>query len=130
MQPIHPISAKSCKNLLGKPVFLVLKDGSRLFGVLHRVDNNRLTIGDEPLANVSAKPKKTAKKQTATKSKTAKTTKKQTPAEQSAPEQETPAGLISFGFWGPPPEAPAPAPAPRSWDVPLDNVGAMFTETE
>ncbi|MGG1519254.1 hypothetical protein ABE504_27905 [Paenibacillus oryzisoli] len=125
MQPIHPISAKSCKHLLGKPVFLVLKDGSRLFGVLHRVDNNRLTIGEETLASVSAKPKKTAKKTTATKSKPAKTARKQTPAEQSAPEQETPAGLISFGFWGPPPEAPAP----RSWDVPLDNVGAMFTET-
>ncbi|MDR6881711.1 hypothetical protein [Bacillus sp. 3255] len=124
MQPIHPISEKSCKSLCGKSVLLLLNDGSQVYGVLSRLDKNKLVLNDE------ARPKLSTK----TMSKKGKKTAKAKSTQENAV-QEEPAfpvmGIepVRLSFFGGLPFFGGPAPAQEGpIDIPLNQVAAMFSE--
>ncbi|OPH56155.1 hypothetical protein BC351_28710 [Paenibacillus ferrarius] len=118
MQPIHPITAKSCRSHCGKPVLIYLNDGSQIFGILSRLDKNNLILNEE------ARPKlNSAKKSGKSASKTIKT--KQSKTASSNPALSEPPG--GFSFFGLPLFGPAPGPL-GAFVIPLDRVAAIFSE--
>ncbi|MCD1259919.1 hypothetical protein B5M42_013870 [Paenibacillus athensensis] len=48
MQRIDPVTEASCRPHCGKPVLIYLHDGTEVYGVLSRVDKDRLHLGDTP----------------------------------------------------------------------------------
>ena len=46
MKRIDPICEGECRPYYGKPVVLILKDGSEVSGVLSRVENGQLILND------------------------------------------------------------------------------------
>ncbi|WP_173227386.1 hypothetical protein [Paenibacillus alba] len=118
MQPIHPITAKSCRSLCGKPVLIYLNDGSQIFGVLSRLDKNNLILNEE------ARPKlNSTKKRGKSTAKTVKT--KQSKTVSSNPALNEPP--IGYSFFGLPLFGPAPGPL-GALEIPLDRVAAIFSE--
>lgn len=59
MKAIQPISTEQCRPYYGKPVCVVLRDGTELFGTLSRFDGNKLILNEE--ATVSTKKTKAIK---------------------------------------------------------------------
>jgi len=47
MKPIHPICEEQCREHYGKPVLVILRDGSELVGVLSRYDQDKLILNGE-----------------------------------------------------------------------------------
>jgi len=60
MEMISPVNAETCGPYMGRPVCAVLHDGSRYFGYLHSIDEQKLTLRMEPspAATSSAKKKR------------------------------------------------------------------------
>lgn len=44
MKHIHPIDEETCREHYGKPVLIVLRDGSELVGILSQYDNDKLIL--------------------------------------------------------------------------------------
>lgn len=44
MRPIHPITEQSCRDHYGKPVLIVLRDGSELVATLSKFDNDKIIL--------------------------------------------------------------------------------------
>jgi small nuclear ribonucleoprotein (snRNP)-like protein len=51
MQPIYPITDKTCRSLYGKPVLIFLNDGSEIYGVLSRIEKNKLILNEKKQKN-------------------------------------------------------------------------------
>ncbi|WP_028548888.1 hypothetical protein [Paenibacillus sp. UNC451MF] len=47
MKHIHPINEDTCREHYGKPVLIILRDGSELVGVLSRYDNGKLILNSQ-----------------------------------------------------------------------------------
>lgn len=47
MKPIHPICEEKCKEHYGKPVLVVLRDGSEFVGILSRFDQDKIYFNEE-----------------------------------------------------------------------------------
>ncbi|OXM83390.1 hypothetical protein [Paenibacillus rigui] len=55
MKHIHPISEEQCREHYGKPVLVILRDGSELVGVLSRYDQDKIILNGEPSAQAAHK---------------------------------------------------------------------------
>jgi small nuclear ribonucleoprotein (snRNP)-like protein len=120
MQPIHPITAETCKSLCGKPVLLYLNDGSQIFGVLNRFEKNTLILNDDAPPKLSSTTSKKKNKSSA-KTRTVKTNN-----ESSVPSSSEPV-LERLNFFGLPLFG-GTAPSSGAIDIPLDRVAVMFSE--
>ncbi|SDO81913.1 hypothetical protein SAMN04487897_12355 [Paenibacillus sp. yr247] len=122
MQPIHPITQKTCQGLYGKPVLIYLNDGSEIYGVLSRIEKNTLILNDDTLPKLNTSSKKTKKTVSNTKSVKTKTSKSQAqpPLQDQALEEYSYFGLPLFG-------GPTPGYT-RGFDIPLGSIAAMFSE--
>ncbi|UKS27275.1 hypothetical protein LOZ80_38575 [Paenibacillus sp. HWE-109] len=117
MQPIHPITEKSCRSFCGKPVLIYLINGSEIYGVLSRVEKNSLILNEETSPKLSS----TAKKGKPSKSLKTKQTK---PASHHPSLNPIPTNYSSFGlplFWG---AAQTPMAA---LNIPLSQISAIFS---
>ena len=122
MQPFHPITEKSCKNLVGKPVLVFLTNGSEIYGIVSRVEKNKLILNDDRQANTKSSSKNT--KPTLTKKGKKKQAQPVTPTQPSTEDQLSSFGLIRFG-------GPLQAPTARPTgpvDIQIDYIAAMFSE--
>ncbi|NQX63700.1 hypothetical protein [Paenibacillus qinlingensis] len=122
MQPFHPITEKSCKNLVGKPVLVYLTNGSEIYGIVSRVEKNKLILNDNQKPSIKSSSKST--KPTPAKKGKKKQAQPDAPA-QTAPED----GLSSFGlirFGGPLQASPDRPTGPV--DIQIDYIAAMFSE--
>ncbi|KRF09590.1 hypothetical protein ASG89_15325 [Paenibacillus sp. Soil766] len=122
MQPFHPITAKSCKNLIGKPVLVYLTNGSEIYGIVSRVEKNKLILNDNQEASIKSSSKNT--KPTPTKKGKKKQAQPVSPNQPSTQEQLSSFGLIRFGG---PLQAP-PAKPTRPVDIQIDYIAALFSE--
>lgn len=120
MQPIDPITEKTCKTLCGKSVLLYLNDGSQIFGVLSRLEKNTLILNEEARPTLSGATSK-KKGKTASKTKPVQTKKENSETSSSEPI------LMRLNFFGTPLFG-GPAPSPGAIDIPLDRVAVMFSE--
>ena len=59
MQPFHPITEKSCRSLVGKPVLVYLTNGSEIYGIVSRVEKNKLILNDNRQAKLKSASKNT-----------------------------------------------------------------------
>ncbi|NEW09826.1 hypothetical protein GK047_28305 [Paenibacillus sp. SYP-B3998] len=64
MQRIYPITEKSCNAQCGKPVLVFLHDGLEIYGVLSRVEKEKLILNDQSSSVSSSTTKKSAKVKT------------------------------------------------------------------
>ncbi|MDR6554177.1 hypothetical protein [Paenibacillus qinlingensis] len=119
MQPFHPITEKSCRNLIGKTVLIYLSNGSEIYGIVSRVEKNKLILNDEQPAKVKSALK--TSKPTLTKKAKKKQVQPDTPAPLTNEDQLSSFGLIRFG--GPPQTRPT-GPV----DIQIDYIAAMFSE--
>ncbi|KQX45428.1 hypothetical protein [Paenibacillus sp. Root444D2] len=124
MQPIYPITDKTCQSFYGKPVLIFLNDGSEIFGVLSRIEKNKLILNDDATPKLNTTTKKT--KKNISKSKTVKAKQAKSPDQTSfsgtAAEGYSSFGLPLLSFGG-------AAPGYRgAIDIQLENVAAMFSE--
>ncbi|MEW9700574.1 hypothetical protein [Paenibacillus sp. SI8] len=94
MQPIYPITEKSCFAHYNKPVLMFLNDGTEIYGVLSRVEKGKLILNEPPAAVASKTVKKTTKK-------TAKVKNKQSKAKSQVLEQPPASG--EYPVFGIPP---------------------------
>lgn len=126
MQPIHPITDKTCRSLYGKPVHIFLNDGSQIYGVLSRIEKNKLILNDDAASKLNSSTKKT--KKNISKSKTVKTkTKQAKPLDQTSFSGSVDEGYSSFGL----PLLSFGGVAPGyqgAIDIQLENIAAMFSE--
>ncbi|MEI7025111.1 hypothetical protein [Paenibacillus sp. y28] len=60
MHVIHPICEEKCKPFYGRPVCVVMHDGTRYFGTLSRLHNNELILNEAAPAGISHKSSLTA----------------------------------------------------------------------
>ncbi|CAH1209920.1 hypothetical protein PAECIP111891_03441 [Paenibacillus allorhizoplanae] len=118
MQPFHPITEKSCKNLVGKPVLVFLTNGSEIYGIVSRVEKNKLILNDNQQANTKSSSKST--KPTLNKKGKKKQAQPVAPTQPSTEDQLSSFGLIRFG--GPPVRPTGPV------DIQIDYIAAMFSE--
>jgi hypothetical protein len=59
MKQIDPISEENCREHYGKPVLVILKDGSELVGVLSRYNQDKIVLNSEaPLETTVQRSKK------------------------------------------------------------------------
>jgi small nuclear ribonucleoprotein (snRNP)-like protein len=122
MQPFHPITEKSCKNLVGKPVLVFLTNGSEIYGIVSRVEKNKLILNDDRKANTKSSSRNT--KPTPTKKGKKKQAQPVPPTQPSTEDQLSSFGLIRFG-------GPLQAQAARPTgpvDIQIDYIAAMFSE--
>lgn len=122
MQPIYPITDKTCRSLYGKPVLIFFNDGSEIYGILSRIEKNKLILNDDSASKLSSTTKKT--KKTISKSKAIKT-KQAKPLVQNPFSDTEGEGFSSFGlplFGGIAPGFQGPI------DIQLENIAAMFSE--
>lgn len=122
MQPFHPITAKSCKNLIGKPVLVYLTNGLEIYGVVSRVEKNKIIINDKQQASTKSSSK-------STKPTSAKKGKKKQAPPTSPTQPSTDEGLSSFGLirFGGPSQVPAARPT-GPIDIQIDYIAALFSE--
>lgn len=122
MQPIYPITDKTCRSLYGKHVLIFLNDGSEIYGVLSRIEKNKLILNDDANSKLSTTTKKT--KKTISKSKAIKTNQAK-PLDQTSFSGTADEGYSSFGF----PLFGGMAPGYQDpIDIQLENIAAMFSE--
>ncbi|MGO4270496.1 hypothetical protein AB4Z22_11695 [Paenibacillus sp. TAF58] len=122
MQPIYPITDKTCRSLYGKHVLILLNDGSEIYGVLSRIEKNKLILNDDANPKLSTATKKT--KKTISKSKAIKT-KQAKPLDQTSFSGTAAESYSSFGF----PLFGGMAPGYQGpTDIQLENIAAMFSE--
>ncbi|WP_282939888.1 hypothetical protein [Paenibacillus sp. RC67] len=50
MRHIHPINEDTCREHYGKPVLIILRDGSELVGILSQYDNDKLILNRQVAA--------------------------------------------------------------------------------
>jgi hypothetical protein len=62
MYRIHPITEESCRPHCGKPVLVILADGTEIQGVLSRVSGGKLYLNEEGGAEAALSSKKTSVK--------------------------------------------------------------------
>jgi len=48
MQRIYPVTEAACRPHCGKPVLIYLHDGTEIYGVLSRVEKDRIILGETP----------------------------------------------------------------------------------
>ncbi|MDQ0878490.1 hypothetical protein QFZ77_007149 [Paenibacillus sp. V4I3] len=122
MQPIHPITDKTCRSLYGKPVLIFFNDGSEIYGILSRIEKNKLILNDDATPKLSTTTKKT--KKTISKSKTVKSKQAKSPNQTSfsgtADEGYSSFGLPLFGG--------VASGYQGAIDIQLENIAAMFSE--
>jgi hypothetical protein len=75
MQRIHPITEESCRPHCGKPVLVILADGTEIQGVLSRVDGGKLYLNDEGGDEATLSSKKAKIKSVRTRNKSRKARK-------------------------------------------------------
>jgi small nuclear ribonucleoprotein (snRNP)-like protein len=123
MQPFHPITEKSCKNLVGKPVLVFLTNGSEIYGIVSRVEKNKLILNDNRHANTKSSSRST--KPTPTKKGKKKQAQPVSPTQPSTEDHQ----LSSFSLirFGGPLQAPAARPT-GPVDIQIDYIAAMFSE--
>lgn len=122
MQPIHPITEKNCRSLVGKPVLVYLTNGSDIYGIVSRVEKNKLILNDTGQAKLKSTSKST--KPTLTKKGKKKLAQPDTPPQMTAENQFNSFSFIRFG-------GPAQAPTPRPTgpvDIQIDYIAAMFSD--
>ncbi len=125
MQPIHPITDKTCRNLYGKPVLIFLNDGSEIYGILSRIEKNKLFLNDDVTTKLNSSTKKT--KKTISKSKVKTKTKQAKPLDQTSFSGTVDEGRSSFGL--PLMSFGGMAPGYQgAIDIQLENIAAMFSE--
>lgn len=122
MQPIHPINEKSLKSLIGKPVLLYLNNGLDVYGIVSRVEKNKLILGDNTPAKLSSTTRTT--KPSLSKKVKKKAASSETPLQAGPAEQLSSFGLPLFG--GPSTAAPPRPTGPV--DIQIDYIAAMFSE--
>ncbi|OAS15435.1 hypothetical protein [Paenibacillus oryzisoli] len=123
MQPFHPITAKSCKNLIGKPVLVYLTNGLEIYGIVSRVEKNKIIINDKK-QQTSIKSSSKSTKPATTKKGKKKQAAPDSPTQPLAEEGRSSFGLIRFG-------GPSQVPAARPTgpiDIQIDYIAAMFSE--
>jgi small nuclear ribonucleoprotein (snRNP)-like protein len=120
VQPIHPITEKTCRSLYGKPVLIYLNDGSEIYGVLSRFEKNTLILNDDASPKLSSAKKKIKNNDAKTKAAKTKQTKSQPAIADQVSEGYSFFGLPLFG---------GPAPGyPGAINIPLSSIAAMFGE--
>jgi hypothetical protein len=122
MQPIHPINEQNIRSLIGKPVLLYLNNGLDVYGIVSRIDKNKLILNDNTPAKLNSTTK-TAKPPLSKKVKK-KTALPSSPLQANPSEQLSSFGLPLFG-------GPSTAPPPRPTgpvDIQIDYIAAMFSE--
>ncbi|OCT16733.1 hypothetical protein A8709_08715 [Paenibacillus pectinilyticus] len=120
MQAFHPITEKTCRSLVGKPVLLVLNNGVELAGIVSRIEKNKLILNDSPQAKLNSTPKST--KTTIAKKGKKQPVQRDMPTSAESTEQLSSFGLPLFG-------GPAPAPRPTGpVDIQIDYIAALFSE--
>jgi small nuclear ribonucleoprotein (snRNP)-like protein len=125
MQPIHPITDKTCRSLYGKPVLVFLNDGSEIYGILSRIEKNKLFLNDDVTSKLNSATKKT--KKTISKSKVKTKTKQAKPLDQTSFSGTADEGYSSFGL--PLMSFGGMAPGYQgAIDIQLENIAAMFSE--
>lgn len=125
MQPIHPITDKTCRSLYGKPVLIFLNDGSEIYGILSRIEKNKLFLNDDVTTTLNSATKKT--KKTISKSKVKTKTKQAKPLDQTSFSGTVDEGHSSFGL--PLMSFGGMAPGYQgAIDIQLENIAAMFSE--
>lgn len=67
MEFISPATPEACRPKIGKPVCVVLHDGSRFYGYLHAAEEERLVLSAKPGENAGLSGKNTVKKNVRTK---------------------------------------------------------------
>ncbi|NOU75244.1 hypothetical protein GC098_28295 [Paenibacillus sp. LMG 31458] len=125
MQPIYPITDKTCRSLYGKPVLIFLNDGSQIYGILSRIEKNKLFLNDDVTTKLNSATKKT--KKTISKSKVKTKTKQAKPLDQTSFSGTVDEGQSSFGL----PFMSFGGMAPGyqgAIDIQLENIAAMFSE--
>ncbi|GGA06954.1 hypothetical protein GCM10008018_60980 [Paenibacillus marchantiophytorum] len=117
MQPIHPITEKSCRSFCGKPVLIYLTNGSEIYGVLSRLEKNSLILNEETRPKLSSTAKKVKP------SKSVKTKQAKSTSHNPSP-NPIPTGFSSFGLplFGGAAQAPLGA-----LNIPLSQVSAIFS---
>ncbi|CAN7293174.1 hypothetical protein LJR153_001517 [Paenibacillus sp. LjRoot153] len=122
MQPFHPITEKSCKNLVGKHVLVYLTNGSEIYGIVSRVEKNKLILNDNQQTSIKSYSK--TSKPTPTKKGKKKQAQPDAPTQTSTENQLSSFGLIRFG-------GPLQAPLARPngpVDIQIDYIAAMLSE--
>ncbi|NOU90088.1 hypothetical protein GC102_30655 [Paenibacillus sp. LMG 31460] len=125
MQPIHPITDKTCRSLYGKPVLIFLNDGSEIYGILSRIEKNKLILNDDVTSKLNSATKKT--KKAISKSKVKTKTKQAKPLDQTSFLGTADEGYSSFGL--PLMSFGGVAPGYQgAIDIQLEKIAAMFSE--
>lgn len=122
MQPFHPITEKYCKSLVGKPVLVYLTNGSNIYGIVSRVEKNKLILNDNQQAKLKSSSRNT--KPALTKKGKKKPVQPDTPLQMTIQDHLSSFGLIRFG-------GPAQAPTARPTgpvDIQIDYIAAMFSD--
>lgn len=57
MYPIYPIHEETCKPHYGRPVLVVLQDGTRHMGILSKLEGGKLILNEAPEAETKGKKK-------------------------------------------------------------------------
>jgi len=103
MKRIYPVTEADCKPHCGKPVLIVMQDGSEIYGVLSRVEGGKLYLGEE-----EAQPEAPVKTQTAPGSRAKASKKLPGPASRKGKLQAPAAGSVTTSAfpYGPYPAGP------------------------
>lgn len=121
MQPFQPITEKYCRSLVGKPVLVYLTNGSDIYGIVSRVEKNKLILNDNQQAKLKSSRNT---KPTLTKKGRKKPAQPNTPLQMTTQDHLSSFGLIRFG-------GPAQAPAARPTgpvDIQIDYIAAMLSD--
>lgn len=96
MLPIHPITEEHCRPHYGKPVFVILTNGSELVGTLSRLEGGKLVLNETEGAKAvtEALARKRRRKPAAVRSRRGKATVKENKPEVGAEPFD------AFGFSG------------------------------
>ncbi|WP_159885608.1 hypothetical protein [Paenibacillus puerhi] len=61
MKRIYPITEEECKPHCGKPVLILMQDGTEIYGTLSRVEGGKLYLGEEEGGESAAEARATAR---------------------------------------------------------------------
>ncbi|GAI82845.1 unnamed protein product, partial [marine sediment metagenome] len=107
------------------PVLIFLNDGSEIYGILSRIEKNKLFLNDDVTTKLNSSTKKT--KKTISKSKVKTKTKQAKPLDQTSFSGTVDEGRFSFGL--PLMSFGGMAPGYQgAVDIQLENIAAMFSE--
>jgi hypothetical protein len=62
MIPIHPIIRGNVEAHYGKPVYIVMKDGTEHIGILSRMKNGQLFLNEQPALDIQSSRGKASKR--------------------------------------------------------------------